>query len=242
MVEPYGPEVFGSQTTAQLSAEVRGKVLELKKGKPNYAVLPVPMFQVAPERSEAFHDHTLYENAGYIVTTGVGRSRYLEEPARFPRQVAFYDSLESGYDRVAEFPPAGGGGSPISVYKNRFNDIPSGKREGVAEPRLLRRGRYPATGSEELFYYNLGLNYEVFMYLDGAITTYDTAFLFPIDRPSAFKNLVLRKTHCLLLMKRSREAVESLDTMIPKAPTAGVRDQLQTLRNAIGEGGESDQP
>ncbi len=242
VVEPHGPELFGPQKLAQLSTDVRTKVLELKKGTPNYAVLPVPMFQVAPERSEVFYDHSLYENADYIVTTGAVRSRYTEEPARFPRQVAFYDGLETGYDRSAEFRPSGGGGSLITVYKNRLHDTPFGRREGVAPPRLLGRGRYAATGSEELYYFSVGLNYEVFLFLEGAIAAYDMAFLFPIDRPSAFNNLVLRKTHCLLLMKRSSEAVQYLDTMIPKAPTREVRQTLKSLRDVIGKGEKPTDP
>jgi hypothetical protein len=242
VVEAHGPELFGPQRLAQLSDDVRKKVLELKKGTPNYAVLPVPMFQVAPERSEAFYDHALYENADYIVTTGAVRSRYTEDPARFPRQVAFYDSLETGYDRAAAFPPSGGGGSLVTVYRNRLHEVPFSRRQGVAPPRLLRPGRYAATGSEELFYYNVGLNYEVFLFMEGAIAAYDMAFLYPIDRPTAFQNLVLRKTHCLMLMKRVPEAVEYLDTMIPRAPTRGVRETLKNLRDAIGSDEEPAAP
>ena len=237
VVEPYGPDIFGPQVISQVSPDVRKKVLELKKGSPNYAVLPVPMFQVGPERSEVFYDHALYENADYVVTTGAVRSRYAQEPARFRRQVAFYDSLETGYDRVAEFPPFGGGGSLVTIYKNRRQDVPFSKRRGVAPPRRLRHERGTPTGSEELFYYNVGLNYEVFLYLDGAIAAYDLAFLYPIDRSASFKNLVLRKTHCLLLMERGQEAAAYLDSMIGKAPTPGVRRQLQDLRNALGNPG-----
>jgi hypothetical protein len=239
VVEPYGPDIFGPQVISQVSPDVRKKVLELKKGSPNYAVLPVPMFQVGPERSEVFYDHALYENADYIVITGAVRSRYAKKPARFRRQIAFYDSLETGYDRVAEFPPFGGGGSLVTIYKNRSQDVPFSKRRGVAPPRRLRHERGTPTGSEELFYYNVGLNYEVFLYLDGAIAAYDLAFLYPIDRPSSFKNLVLRKAHCLLLMERGQEAVAYLDSMIGKAPTRGVRRQLQDLRDALGNPGGS---
>ena len=239
VVEPYGPEIFGPQVISQVGPDVRKKVLTLKKGSPNYAVLPLPMFQVTPERSEVFYDHALYENADYIVTTGAVRSRYAAEPTRFRRQVAFYDSLETGYDRVAEFPPLGGGGSLITIYKNRRQNVPFNKRQGVSPPRRLRHGRATPTGSEELFYYNVGLNYEVFLYLDRAIAAYDMAFLYPVDRPASFKNLVLRKTHCLLLMERGQEAVAYLDFMIGKSPTPGVRRQLQDLRDAIGRPGGS---
>jgi 4-amino-4-deoxy-L-arabinose transferase-like glycosyltransferase len=233
VMEPYGPEIYGPQMISQVSPEIRQEVLDLKKGTPNYALLVVPMFQVVPERSEVFYDLLLYENADYIVTTGAVRSRYEKEPSRFRRQVAFYDSLETVYDRIAEFAPNGGGGSLITIYKNRQHDLPFSKRKAVAGPRRLRPEGPTPTGSEEFFYYNLGLNYEVFLYLDGAIAAYDLAFLYPIERPSSFKNLVLRKAHCLLRMQRADEAKAYLGSMIEKAPTPLVREQLRTLRDAI---------
>jgi 4-amino-4-deoxy-L-arabinose transferase-like glycosyltransferase len=238
VVEPYGPELFGPQKISQLSPEVRKKVLELKKNSPNYAVLPMPMFQVAPERSQVFYDHSLYENADYIVTTGAVRSRYTGEPVRFRRQIAFYDSLEIGYTKIAEFSPAKGGGSLVTVYKNPRHELPFDKRKEVAPPRKLRHEGLPPTGSEELFYFNVGLNYEVFLYLNGAIAAYDMAFLYPIDRPSSYKNLVLRKTLCLMILERREEALGFLEKMAAKAPTPGVRAQLRDLRHALAEGKE----
>jgi len=233
VVEPYGPDLFGPQRISQVDPEVRKKVLELKRNSPNYAVVPMPMFQVAPERSQVFYDHSLYENADYIVTAGAVRSRYADEPTRFRRQIAFYDSLETGYTKIAEFSPSDGGGSLITVYKNPHHTLPFSKRKGVAPPRRLRPAGFPPTGSEELFYYNVGLNYEVFLYLEGAIAAYDMAFLYPVDRPSSYKNLVMRKTQCLLILNRREEAVAYLDKMITKAPTQGVRTQLQNLRDSI---------
>jgi hypothetical protein len=88
VVEPYGPEVFGPQTLSAVNPAVRNKVMQLKEGTPNYAVLMVPMFQVAPERSEVFYDLSLYENdKGRGVFAGVGwwvGDRRLQEPARAP--------------------------------------------------------------------------------------------------------------------------------------------------------------
>ncbi|UCG50805.1 MAG: glycosyltransferase family 39 protein [Candidatus Latescibacterota bacterium] len=236
VVEPYGPELFGPQKISQLGSAMRRKVLELKKDTPNYAVLWVPMFQVRPERSEVFYDHSLYENADYIVSTGAARSRYAKEPARFRRQLAFYDSLETGYEKIAKFTPAGGGGSVITVYKNPHHGKQFSKREEVAPPRPLRHRHSSTTGSEELFYFNLGINYEIFLRLPEAIASYDLAFRYGVGRPTTFKNLVLRKTHCLMMLGRVEEAVGYLQTMIPKAPTPGVREHLQKIRDAIRRG------
>ena len=240
VIEPYGPDLFGPQKISQVDPEIRKKVLELKKKSPNYAVLAMPMFQVVPERSQVFYDHSLYENADYIVTTGAVRSRYAAEPARFRRQIAFYDSLEVGYTKIAEFSPSDGGGSLITVYKNPRHRLPFSKREGVAPPPRLHPAGFPPTGAEELFYFNVGLNYEVFLYMEGAIAAYDMAFLYPVDRPSSYKNLVMRKTQCLLVLDRREEALGYLDKMITKAPTRGVRTQLQNLRDAIAR--ESEPP
>ena len=106
-------------------------------------------------------------------------------------------------------------------------------REEVAPPRPLRHEGAPPTGSEELFYFGVGLNYEVFVRLPEAVASYDLALSYPVTRPAAFKNLAARKTHCLMMMGRPGDAVEFLDTMAAKAPTPRVAEQLRGLRETI---------
>jgi hypothetical protein len=207
--------------------------MEIKKDSRHFAVMPIPMFQVAPERSSVFYDFSLYENADYFVTTGSVRQRYEAQPALFGRQLAFYDSLESTCRKITEVSPGQGGGSKITVYKNLRPALPFAARDGVAPPRPLRFAGKGFTGSEELFYHSLGLNYEVFSFLPEAIASYDMAFRYPITRPASFKNLVLRKTQCLLVLDQLAAAVEYLDIMIPRSPTEEIRDQLVKLNNII---------
>lgn len=233
VVEPYGPQVFGPRELSQVTTKVRSQVLKKKKGTPNYAFLEVPMFQVTPERSGVFYDLPLYENADYFITTGAVRSRYLREPALFRRQVLFYDSLEVAYEKIAEFTPGYGGGSVITVYHNRSHSMPFGARGTVAPPRALRHLGTPPTGSEELFYFSVGLNYEVFMHLPEALASYDLALGYPIQRVAALRNLAARKTHCLVMMGRKREAAEFLETMITRAPDSLTGEQLRRLRETV---------
>jgi hypothetical protein len=237
VIEPYGPEVFGPQTISTVSTPVRKKVVELKRDTPNYAVLMVPMFQVAPERSGVFYDLPLYENADYIVSTGAVRSRYGGEPRRFARQLAFYDSLETTYTRVAEFATGEGGGSVITIFKGPNVRRPFGMRRDVAPPRPLRHQGGPKTGSEELFYYSMGINYEVFGRLPQAVACYDMAFRYPVTRSASYKNLVMRKTQCLMTMGQVDQAVDYISSMIAGAPTREVREHLQQVRSRIQQSG-----
>ncbi len=232
VIEAYGPDLFGPQKVSQVPSSVRNAVMERKKDSKHFAVLRMPMFQVVPERSEVFYDVSLYQNADYFVTTGDVKDRYAARPDVFSRQMAFYDSLESTCSKIAEVTPGHGGGSTITIYKNIRQNTPFGMRDRVAPPPPLR-GSNPPTGSEELFYYSMGLNYEVFMRLPEAIASYDMAFRYPVTRPAAFKNLVLRKTQCLLNMGQVPEAFEYLASMIPQAPTPAVREQFIRLDSVI---------
>jgi len=232
VIEAYGPDLFGPQKVSQVPSSVRNAVMERKQDSKHFAVLRMPMFQVVPERSEVFYDVSLYENADYFVTTSDVKDRYAARPDVFSRQMAFYDSLETTCRKIAEVTPGHGGGSTIAIYKNLRQNKPFGTRDRVAPPPLLR-GSNPPTGSEELFYYSMGLNYEVFMRLPEAIASYDMAFRYPVIRPSAFKNLVMRKTQCLLSMGEVSEALEYLASMIPRAPTPAVREQFIQLNSVI---------
>jgi 4-amino-4-deoxy-L-arabinose transferase-like glycosyltransferase len=233
VTEAYGPQVFKPQNVSQVNSRIRDKVIERKKGSRQYAVLQMPMFQTVPERSGVFYDFILYENVDYFITTGSVKQRYADQPALFARQMAFYDSLETTCRKITEVTPGQGGGSTITVYKNLRNTMPFAARDVVAPPMPLRTVGKAFTGSEELYYNSVGLNYEVFTFLPEAIASYDMAFRYPVTRPASFKNLVLRKTRCLLALDELAAAVDYLDVMIPQSPTPPIRDQLIKLNNVI---------
>jgi 4-amino-4-deoxy-L-arabinose transferase-like glycosyltransferase len=232
-VESYGPELFGPLEVSQVVPSVRNLVMERKKSDSNFAVLWIPMFQVFPENSGVFYDFSLYANADFFVITDAVKQRYLADRTRFARQVAFYDSLETVCRKVAEINPGGGGGSVITIYHNPRNTSPFAARRRVAPPALPRTGGGAGTGSEATFYYNMGLNYEVFSFLTEAIASYEIAVRYAGGQPTAYKNSVLRKTQCLITMGDTAGALKYLDATIPRAPDPAVREQLERLRARI---------
>src|SRR5262249_52617872 len=77
VAEAYGPELYSPLTA-----------LRPEEGRTprRYWLVPVPMFQVGPERSAAYYDPRLYAEADAWVVTGAVSSCYRREPERFPNQ------------------------------------------------------------------------------------------------------------------------------------------------------------
>jgi hypothetical protein len=176
------------------------------------------MFSLKPERSEVFYDISLYGIADFVVTSSMVKTRYLKEPDRFRRQISFYGELEREFERVKEFLPDGRPGPAVTVYRNPRQRVPFGGRGQVRPPPVLRHEGTMYSGSEELFYKNLGVNYEVFQYYREALAAYELAFEYPIVRPDVLNLLVIRKTLCLVALGRDREAVEYLAVMSDRVP------------------------
>lgn len=232
-VEVYGPELLGPHILALLAEDVRGRVLERKRDTPNYAVQPIPMFSTLPERSGPFYDLSLYEVADIVITSSMVRYRYEQDPVRFKRQIAFYAELEVEFERVREFVPDERPGPTIIVYRNPRNRVPFGGRNAVHPPRQVVGVSEVGSGGEELFYKNLGMNYEVFGHYEEALAAYDLAFRYPIIRAEVYNLLVVRKTLCLLALDRPGEAADFLSTASAGARTPAAREYFGRMRRQI---------
>lgn len=230
--EAYGPVVFAPQELVNMEPSVRRRVLELIDPElPNYAMQPISMYQIGAERSAVFYNLSLYaEIADAIITTDAVRSRYEREPERFPRQVAFYDSLEATFEMVKEFVPNQQPGPRIRIYDNpRFTNPFAARRDQQWRTIMLERPAEGWSGAEDIFYYNLGLNFEAFGFNRAAIKAYESAFRYDIDDPVMYKGVMIGKIRCLLRSGRESEAMEYLRSMIQIVPDAGLRADLESL-------------
>ncbi|UCF05019.1 MAG: glycosyltransferase family 39 protein [bacterium] len=233
VTEMYGPDFLAPPDLSLLDLKLRDAVIRKISGRPNYAVLPMPMFQVRPERSEVFYDLSLYRDADVIVTSSFIGSRYRREPERFERQMAFYDSLSAHFDLLREFIPQSQPGPILAVFKNPHYAVPFAGRKKAVGPRALRHTRGMATGSEELFYYNLGANYEAFGRFREAVKSYEFGFSYPIFRPVSYEKLVRGKTRSLIGMRKPKEAADFLQEAAAGAPTAQIRKIILDRRRDL---------
>ncbi len=183
VTETLGPELLAPLQLAPLEPDVRARILKNESGGPLYAVQIVPMFQVKPERSEVFYDLDLYEAADCIVTTSQVANRYRGDPINFRRQVAFYDSLGVRFRKVAEFTSPAPKLRTITLYRNPRQPVAFSARRPVQGPVPLRPSTTQETGEESFFYYNLGLDYAAFGFLDAAVSTYSMALQYKSWRP-----------------------------------------------------------
>ncbi len=233
VVEPYGPELLGPKEFSSLEADVRRSLLESKHKTLLYAIQPLPMFQVKPELSEAFYDLSLYEVADMIITSSGVRSRYLADPSRFRHQVAFYDSLENGFQKVRVFLPQRKTGPTVIIYKNPRQGITFQERRAVKGPRVLSPSRRTAAGARAIFYDTLGLNYETYGYFKEALDSYEMGFACQITHPQVFKNLALGKTRCLLALGEFERAADFLEKAAAAGPTPESREYFLHMRQEI---------
>jgi hypothetical protein len=178
VLEAYGPDVPGPLKF--MSAGV-GRVGSgaAEGGMPYYWTMPIPMFQVEPERSAVYYDPRLYTQADAWVVTGAVRDRYRADRARFPAQNAFYDWLASHWKEAARIRLATGGGSEIVIYRNPDQGVPFLLR--VGSPPAPTRFMIETGGAdgEAAFYRNLGMNYIGFGHFAEAAESFELALRFP---------------------------------------------------------------
>lgn len=229
--ESYGPELMGPQMLLSLDKGIRTKLLERTADRPQYAVQPVPMMQVYPELTAVFYDLRLYPDADVIITSSAVASRYRREPKRFPGHIAFYRGLEKDFMVVGEF--EGGTGPRVTIYKTRERKAPFAGRRSVVGPQPLRPAKL--TGSEALFYSNLGANYEAFRFYEEANACYDMALGYPLVRPHWFSEIVVGKTRALMALGRVEESVAFLRAAANRAPSAAMRERVENLIRSIRE-------
>jgi len=233
VTEAYGPELLGPLDLIPLEAELRRRV---EGTAPVYGVLRIPMLQVHPELSARFYDPALYAACDYLVVSSTVRDRYLADPAGFPVQAAFYHAVDQGLAKVAEFVPDGGPGPTVVVYKNPQSEVPFANRQSVPGPVDVSWGS-PYSGEEPFFWYNLGLIYEEFAFLDAAQAFYARGLEFPVLRPPIHADLALAAARCSLKTGRPDQAAQVLEREAARCPNPADRRNLLGVRDRIRRGG-----
>jgi 4-amino-4-deoxy-L-arabinose transferase-like glycosyltransferase len=233
VTETLGPDLLDPLHLAPLEPEVRARILKRESGGVLYAVQIVPMFQVKPERSEAFYDLDLYEAADLIVTTSQVSNRYRGDANLFRRQLAFYDSLGVRFDEAATFSSPAPHARTITLYRNPRQPVAFSARRPVQGPAPLSPSSKEETGEESFFYYNFGLNYEAFGFLDAAVASYSHALQYKNWRPRVFGSLALAMTRCLLTLGRTDEAGRFAEGAISRAPYPEDRNMIQQMRQRM---------
>ncbi|MHB8080169.1 MAG: ArnT family glycosyltransferase [Candidatus Krumholzibacteriia bacterium] len=122
-------QLAGQPILARLSPAQRAR---LATG-PTFRVINIPMYMSVTELSDFYYDLRHYLPVDVIVTSGTVRDRYERDPARYPRQVAFYRDLDR-YARLerAFTPGATTDGPELRIY--RFAD--AGRQRLVQERGL----------------------------------------------------------------------------------------------------------
>jgi hypothetical protein len=215
--EPYGPPLLSPLELQAIDRDLL-PALQRRGYQPKvYAVVSVPLFQVNPDRSAAFYDPALYRVADAFIVTGAVRDRYRREPARFSAQLALYDTLESSWERWREFPSNGGPGPEIVVYRNPAQTTPFARRRPLpGSPPTLRTGA--PTGGEAYFYYNVGLNYELFGFVGPALSSYLEGHRYAAADPVSATACAERAAGALARVGRTVDALALLERAAAQAP------------------------
>lgn len=234
--EAYGPDLFVPLDLAQLAEAEPAVRAELKRRgyRPRlYAVLDLPLFQVAPERSAKFYSTDRCGIADAVVVTSSVRDRYRSAPARFAPQLAFYDSLEARWPRIAVFRPRGGPGPEIVIYRNPRNLPPFCARgdPGPLDSTVAVRGE--VTGAEGAHYLQLGLDYETFGFVRQAEESYLLALRFGGTEPGNFVLAATSLSRCLWRQGRRQAAVTLLEETAARAPGPREAAWLRDVRTAL---------
>jgi hypothetical protein len=240
--EAYGPEVRRVSDLWRAPPDLAETIRTRWQSSPYYAVQTLPLYQVRPETSGAFYDRSLYRDADLFVITSDVRDRYEREPQRFARQLAFYAELRASCSEVAEFRPDNGPGPTITIYFDPAQKIPFGYRTGVAGPSAPPQGSGAAAPEVASFLWQMGLNYELFGFLDAAVRCYDMGLAMGRLRPDALRSLAFGKARCLAAAGHLEEAVlflgraaEACSSPREAEALRGYRDELAREGSAPGE-------
>ena len=232
-VEYYTPRFLKPSDIWREESDVRERIENSPDGPPMYAVQRIPMFQVQPERSEVFYDLSLYENVDVIVTSSGVKSRYVQDPERFERQVAFYDSLEKSFHKIKEFVPSAPSGPMITVYTNPKQSTPFGLRNVVTAPPDPRPAPGHMTGAEVDFLINYAMNFETFGFWVAAVSCYEPALHYPYITGEEFQSCAIGVTRCLETLGKKREAAAFLQDAAAIAPDRATARLLLRIRDAL---------
>jgi hypothetical protein len=238
LTEAYGPELFTAARYRQLKwspRAVRDVLRSRHYEPPLYAVLDLPLFQVAPERSARFYSMRACSLADVVIVSSSVRDRYRSAPARFGPQLAFYDSLETGWRKLQVLRPGRGPGPELVIYGNPRATVPFAERHdlGPAGP-LAEAGAL--TGAEGAYYTQLGLDYEIFGHRGQAKQCYLWALEYGRGDPT---NYVLAATWLSMLLWREqgpRAASRVLAAAERNAGDPRTVEQLAALRASFESG------
>jgi 4-amino-4-deoxy-L-arabinose transferase-like glycosyltransferase len=231
--EYHGPEIRSFHSLEPFTGRIRQRILEEMSEAPLYAVLHLPMFQVEPERSEAFYDISLYDAADYMITSSMLRARYEKNPARFRQHLIFYSDLETHYEKVKTFEPRRMENPVLTVYKNPHSEIPFCGNRNVSGPCAVNPSLQAAKGSKADFYYRFGYNYEFCGHFARAIECYRLAFSDRDFKPSTYSKVVFGTVRCLTAMGANAKAVQFIDRMIASTPVPEIRESFRRLRQQL---------
>jgi hypothetical protein len=235
LTEPYGPDLFDALEIALLDPDVRVDHFDRLEKRSLYGMLRLPMFQVGPERSAPYYDLALYQDVDLVLTTNKIRSRYVENRSRFPKQSAFYDSLEASYRKIQEFEPGDGGGPHLILYARPRAGGFFAYRKAVAGPASLSRARAIPATDEAYFFYQWAMNYEVFGFVDPALRAYAMAEQSIAQRPSLARNVALGIARCLSASGNRAAAIESLQRARSKMKTDSDRRALLDFERILAD-------
>lgn len=228
--EQYGPEIYAPQMKLKCAPETAAAIDRLMSGQPYFGLLLMPLFQVMPERTAVFYDLALYRNADYLITSGSVSSRYEREPERFAAQLAFYRQLDAEYDLVQQFSPVEGGGPELRIYRNPDNALPLANRSSLLPLAPVRVEGGAPTGSEELFFLELGLLLETLKHPQAALESYRLALRYPFRRASSLRAVVLRTADCMVQAGEKEQAAAFLDDMIRRTVTPELKERFRAAR------------
>ena len=228
-IEQYGPPLLGPLVLQAIDRDLL-PALHARGYSPRlYAVISVPVFQVAPERSAKFYDPALHRVADAYIVTGSAQDRYRHEPERFATQLAFYDTLATTWERWQEFPSNGGAGPRITVYRNPAQAQPfAQRRPHPGLPPTLAPG--PTTGGEAYFYYNLGINYELFGFLGASLRAYLSGANLAAADPDLALGCVERAVAVLVRAGRAAEALGVIDGVASLFTRPRDAERLRVMR------------
>lgn len=235
VTELTGPSFLSPASIWTVDRDLREHLMRLGIEKKMYAELLIPMFQVHPEQSAAFYDLALYRDADVIITSSTVRSRYEKEPHRFPRQMAFYESLDARFRKAATFRSPDGDGPTLVLYQPSRPEPPFLRRSTLHPPPPLRDVT-TWTGREAPFYQTMGLNYETYHRYAPAVTCYEEGLACPLPE-GIFPQLVLGKTRCLLKLGQGAAALRFLSQAESDAHNPSEQAYLRNLRRIVQSGG-----
>ena len=235
VTEAYGPPLLSPLELQAIDRDLL-PALQQRGWQPRlYAVVSLPLFQVAPERAAPFYDPALYRVADAFIVTGSVRDRYLREPGRFAAEQSLYDTLARTWEVWKEFPANGGPGAAITVYHQPGHDQAFAARRPSPGP-APRLAAHPVTGGEAYFYYNLGLNYELFGFAAESLPCYLEGMRHATGDPTSAVGCAERAAGVLVRLGRASDATALLDQAASGATRAADAARLRAARSRIGAG------